>query len=127
MGGHDEHRDRAQDQQIDIPARPLLQLLVRHRVVAHAERFPEMTRCERAESEPERRRLRELAAQFVAEQKIMEGNQHDPVRQTDNADEQEPHKHATYNVADQCRVVLLGLRLAQRARNQRGDDRGQRG
>ena len=36
--------------------------------------------------------MRELAAQFVAEEKIVERNQHDPVRQTDNADEQEPHK-----------------------------------
>ena len=62
-----------------------------------------------------------------AEQQIVERNQHDPVRQTDNADEQEPHKHAANNVADQCHVVLLGLRLAQCARYQRGDDRGQCG
>ena len=86
-----------------------------------------MTGRERAEGEPQHRRLRELAAQFVTEQQIMEGNQHDPVRQTDNADEQQLHKHAAYSVPDQCRVVLLGLRLAQRTRNQRGDDRGQRG
>jgi hypothetical protein len=44
--------------------------------------------------------MRELAPQFVSEEKIVERNQHDPIRQTDNADEQEPHKHAAYNVAD---------------------------
>ncbi len=71
--------------------------------------------------------MRELAAQFVTEQKIVERNQHDPIRQTDNADEQEPHKYAANNVADQCHVILSGLRLAQRARNHRSDDRGQCG
>ena len=59
-----------------------------------------MTHCKRAEGEPERRRMRELAVQFVAKEEIVEWNQHDPVRQTDNADEQELHKHAAYNVAD---------------------------
>jgi hypothetical protein len=44
--------------------------------------------------------MRELAAQFVAEEKIVEWNHHDPLRQTNNADEQEPHKQAAYNVAD---------------------------
>ena len=29
--------------------------------------------------------MRELAAQFVAKQQIVERNQHDPVRQTDDA------------------------------------------
>ena len=43
--------------------------------------------------------MRELLAQFVAEEKIVERNQHDPIRQTDNANEQEPHKHAAHNVA----------------------------
>ena len=86
-----------------------------------------MTRCKRAEGEPKGRRMRELLAQFVAEEKIVERNQHDPIRQTDNADEQEPHKHAAHNVADQCCVILLGLCLAQRARNHRGDDRSQCG
>ena len=37
----------------------------------------------------------------------MERNQHDPVRQTDNDDEQEPHKHAAHNVAGQRRVIRL--------------------
>src|SRR5262249_21915551 len=37
------------------------QLLVRHRVIAHAECSPKMTGCERAKGEPERRRMRELA------------------------------------------------------------------
>src|SRR6266850_7152122 len=100
MRSHEEHRDCAQDQEIKIPACPLLQLLVSHSVVAHAERLPEMTRGERAEGEPEHGRMRELAAQFVAEEKIVEWNQHDPVRQTHNADEQEPHKHAANNVAE---------------------------
>ena len=44
--------------------------------------------------------MRKFAAQFVAEEKIMEWNQHDPVRQTDNADEQQLHEDAAYNVAD---------------------------
>ena len=86
-----------------------------------------MTRCKRAEGEPERRRMRELLAQFVAEEKIVEWNQHDPVRQTDNDNEQESHKHAAQNIADECRMVPLGLCFAQGARNHRGDDRGHRG
>ncbi len=59
-----------------------------------------MTGCERAESEPEHGRLRELAAQFVTEEKIVQRNQYDPIGQTDNADEQESHEDAAYNVAD---------------------------
>jgi len=80
-----------------------------------------MTGSKRAESEPENRRLRELASQFLAEENIVERNPHDPVRQTDNTYEQEPHKHAAKNVAHQRCVILLGLRLAQRARNHRGN------
>jgi len=97
---HEEHCYCAQDQEIKIPPRPLLQFLVRHSVVARTERLPEMTRCKRAEGEPERWRMRELVAQFVAEEKIVEWNQHDPVRQTDNTDEQQPHEDAAYNIAD---------------------------
>ena len=80
-----------------------------------------MTGCKRAENEPENRRVCELTSQFVAEEKIVERNQHDPLRQTDNASEQEPHKHAAKNIADQRCVILLGLRPAQRARNHRGN------
>jgi hypothetical protein len=47
-------------------------------------------------------------------EKIVERNQHDPIRQTDNADEQQPDKYTANNVAGQRRAVLLGLRLAQR-------------
>jgi len=85
MGGHHEHRQRAQHQEIYIPAHPLLQLVFGHHVISRLERFPEMSSRERAESEPECRRMRKLAAELVAEQQIVERNQHDPVRQTDDA------------------------------------------
>jgi hypothetical protein len=56
--------------------------------------------------------MRELAVQFVAKEEIVEWNQHDPVRQTDNDYEQEPNKYAAYNVAGQRHVIRLALRLA---------------
>ena len=64
---HHEHRQRAQNQEVDIPSGTLLELLVWHHVISHAKCFPKMTGCERAEREPERRRMRELAAQLVTE------------------------------------------------------------
>src|SRR5213079_1011866 len=87
-------------QEIYTPAHPLLELIVGQRVIARLERLPEMSGCERAEGEPEYRRMRELAAQFVAEQQIVERNQHDPVRQTDDADEENPSGHAAHEVQD---------------------------
>ena len=75
-----------------------------------------MTGCERAKGEPERRRMRELEAQFVSEDNIVERNQHDPVRQTDNAYEQEPHKHTAENG---CRPTLR-TRLVCGSRSARG-------
>jgi hypothetical protein len=72
-----------------------------------------MTGCERTKGEPERRRLRELTPQFVAEEKIVERNQHDPVRPTDNTQEQKPYKRTAKNVADLRRMILLRLRVAQ--------------
>ena len=41
------------------------------------------TAPERTESEPQCRQMRELAAQFVAKQQIVKRNQHNPLRQTD--------------------------------------------
>src|SRR5947209_156419 len=72
----------------------LFQLVVGHRVISRLERFPEMADRERAEGEPECRRMRELAAQFIAQQQIVEWNQHDPVRQTDDANEKNPGDNA---------------------------------
>jgi hypothetical protein len=66
--GHNEHRQCAQYQKIYIPPHPLLQLFVGHGVIARLERLPEMSGRERAEGEPECRRMCELAAQFVAKQ-----------------------------------------------------------
>ena len=57
-----------------------------------------MSGRERAEGEPECRRMRKLAAQFVAEQQIVERNQNDPVRQTDDADEENPRDRAAHEV-----------------------------
>ena len=82
---------------------------------------------QRAEREPERRRVRDLAAQFVAEQQIVQRNQHDPVRQSDDADEENPGEHAAHEVRSPPTRRRFRLRLAHRARHQRGDDRGQRG
>ena len=38
-------------------------------------------------------------AQFIAKQKVVQWNQDDPIRQADNADEQEPDKHTATNVS----------------------------
>ena len=86
MRGHHEHRQRAQYQKIYILADSLLELFVGHCVIARLQRLPEMSSGERAEDEPECRRMRELVAQLVAEEQIVERNQHDPVRQTDDGD-----------------------------------------
>src|SRR5207248_7911341 len=86
-----------------------------------------MSSPERAEGEPECRRLRKLAAQFVAKQQIMKRNQHDPVWQTNDADQENPCDHAAHEV--RCGRYGTGrfrLRVAQRTRNQGGDDRRQR-
>src|SRR6266576_6241267 len=86
-----------------------------------------MSSSERAEGEPECRRLRKLTAQFVAKQQIVKRNQHDPVWQTNDADQENPCDYAAHQV--RCRRYGTGrfqLRLAQRTRNQGGDDRRQR-
>jgi hypothetical protein len=66
--------------------------------------------------------MRELAAQFAAEQQIVKLNQHDPLRQTDDADEEDRQENAAHDVSSERGVVLFCLRLAKRTRNQRGDD-----
>ncbi len=65
---------------------------------------------------------------FVAEQQIVERNQHHPVRQADDANEENPRDCAAHEIHHKRhRAGRFRLGLAQRARNQRGDDRGQRG
>jgi hypothetical protein len=104
-----------------VPAHPLLQLVVGHHIIARLERLLEMSGRERAEGEPECWRTHELVAQLVAEQQIVERNQHDPVRQTDDADDENPPHNTAYEVRRQrYRAGRFRLRLAQRARNQRG-------
>jgi hypothetical protein len=71
--------------------------------------------------------MRELAAQFVTEQQIVKRNQRDPVRQSDDADEENPRDRAADEVRHQRRAGGFRSRLAHCARNQRGHDRGQRG
>jgi hypothetical protein len=51
--------------------------------------------------------MRELAAQFAAEQQIVKVNQHDPLRQTDDADEEDRQENAAHDVSSERRVVLF--------------------
>src|SRR6266480_5393983 len=83
-----------------------------------------MSSPERAEGEPECRRLRKLAAQFVAKQQIVKRNQHDPVWQTNDADQENPCDYSAHQV--RCRRYGTGrfrLRLAQRTRKDRKSTR----
>src|SRR5436305_10674636 len=64
---HDEHRNCAQDEKINIPSGTLFELLIWHRVVSHFERLPKVTGCKGSEGEPERRGMRELAVQLFTE------------------------------------------------------------
>ena len=64
--------------------------------------------------------MRDLAAQFITHQQIVQRDQHDPVRQTDNANEENPRKHAAQEIFH-C-ASRFRLCFAQRARNERGND-----
>jgi hypothetical protein len=56
-----------------------------------------VTGCERTEGEPECRRICKLAAQFIAKQQIVQRDQHDPVRQSNDADEENPGDYAAHD------------------------------
>lgn len=87
-----------------------------------------MSGRERAEREPECRRIRELVAQFVPKQQIVKRNQHDPVRHTDDVDEENPCHYAAHEVHGRRRGThRFRLRLTQRTRNKGSNDRRQRG
>src|SRR5262249_20266898 len=73
-----------------------------------------------AEREPEWRRMRALTAQFITEKEIVQRYQHDPVRQTDNANEENPRQHAGEEIFH-C-ASRFRLRFAQRARYECGND-----
>ena len=114
--GHHEHRDRAQHEQVDIPARALLELVLGHRVVADVERLPEMARGESAEHQPQTPAFAMmLLAQLVAEQQVVQRNQHDPVRKPDDADEEEPGERAERERVTGSRASSAAFRASRAA------------
>src|SRR4051794_34347883 len=66
--------------------------------------------------------MRELAAEFIAKKQIVQRNQDDPVRESDDADQEYPYKNAANHVANERGVVLFCLRFTKRTWNQRSDD-----
>src|SRR5262249_32791670 len=85
-----------------------------------------MTDRYRSEREPKTRRLRELVSEVFPEQQRVQWNQDDPVWQTDYADQENPRDYAAHDFYHEQWAIGFFSRLAQRAWDERSNDRRQR-
>ena len=115
-----EHAHRLEDQQVGIPAQRLLHLPLGQLAVALAEGGHHLRDGDAAEGRPEAGRAADLLPHLGVEQVAAERDEHDPVGQTDEGDQNQPGQHRAHrHLGD---VVALLVRLAHRPRHDGGED-----